>query len=71
VHDLIKHFVRLKPGLWECRSFAEIVGPNGRIQVTPGLRFVRGTRFMGADLAEWLEAEYEREKRARNWSGGI
>jgi hypothetical protein len=65
VHNFIRHFVRLKPGVWECESFAEIMGPNGRIQVTPGSRFVRGTSFMGADLAEWLDAEYEKETRAR------
>jgi hypothetical protein len=29
--------------------------PKGRIQVTPGSTFTRGTRFMGIDLAEWLD----------------
>jgi hypothetical protein len=29
--------------------------PNGRIEVVEGTRLVRNTRFMGVDLAAWLE----------------
>ena len=32
-----------------------VTGPTGRIQVTPGSRFYRGTSFMGFDLAAWLD----------------
>jgi hypothetical protein len=63
VRNFITHFARIKPGVWECESFAEFVGPNGRIQVTPGSRFARGTSFMGVDLAEWLEAEYKKTRK--------
>lgn len=34
-------------------------GPTGRIQVTPGSRFYRGTIFMGFDVAAWLDTELE------------
>lgn len=34
-------------------------GPSGRIQVTPGSRFYRGTMFMGFDVAAWLDKELE------------
>lgn len=57
---LISHFSRTSEGVWVCISFAEFNGPSGRIQVTPGTRFVRGTRFMGIDLAEWLDREYRK-----------
>lgn len=29
--------------------------PKGRIQVSEGSRFYPGTRFMGFDLARWLD----------------
>ncbi len=51
----IEHFVRRSDGVWECVSFVEWSGPNGRIQVTPGSCFTRGTNFMGVDLAQWLD----------------
>jgi len=35
-------------------------GEFHRVQVAPGSRFTKGTRFMGVDLAELLEAEYGR-----------
>ena len=62
MEEFVKHFNLTSTGSWECISFAEIDGPNGRIQVTPGSRFTRGTSFMGVDLAEWLEEEYKKGK---------
>ena len=59
----IEHFVRRSDGVWECASFVEWSGPTGRIQVTPGSCFTRGTNFMGVDLAHWLDQEYERGRR--------
>ena len=57
--NCMKHFVRDSSGAWECVSPAELAGPNGRIQVTPGLRVTKGTTFMGVDLAKWLDEQYE------------
>lgn len=63
VDGLISHFFRTGEGVWVCTSFAEFNGPNGRIQVPPGARLVRGTDFMGFDLAEWLDREYRKIRR--------
>ena len=60
---LTEHFVRLEPGKWTCVKSAELDGPNGRIQVAIGTTFARGTPFMGVDLADWLEEQYERDQR--------
>lgn len=62
VHNFIKHFVRVGPGIWTCCEHAELQLPEGRIQVTPGSQFTLGTRFMGIDLAEHLDKEYERSR---------
>jgi hypothetical protein len=58
----IKHFRRDPFGVWICVSAAELNLPQGRIQVTVGSRFARGTTFMNVDLAQLLEAEYERQQ---------
>jgi hypothetical protein len=55
--DFSRHFCRNHDGSWTCMSAGEFSGPTGRIQVTPGSRFYRGTIFMGFDLAAWLDAE--------------
>jgi len=36
--------------------------PGGRIQVTPGSRFQRGTTFMGIDLAALLDQQYDKDR---------
>ena len=54
-----KHFCRNHDGSWTCTTAGTFDGPNGRIQVTPGARFYRGTIFMGFDLAAWLDAALE------------
>ena len=51
------HFCRNYDGSWTCMSAGTFDGPDGRIQVTPGSRFFRGTVFMGFDLAAWLDEE--------------
>jgi len=38
--------------------------PQGRIQVTVGSRFAKGTKFMNVDLAALLEEEYWKDHRA-------
>ena len=60
MEEFIHNFVREADGSWLCVRPAETVLPGGRIQVTPGARFTRGTRFMGIDLADLLEAQYRR-----------
>jgi hypothetical protein len=37
--------------------------PQGRIQVTPGTVFTRGTKFMNVDVAELLDEQYETYRR--------
>ena len=51
-------------GSWACVTAATYEGPHGRIQVTPGSTFTRGTMFMNVDLARMLD-EYARESAPR------
>ena len=53
--DLDKDFIRDKDGAWVCVNPTELVLPSGRIQVTVGTRFTRGTKFMGVDIVRLLE----------------
>lgn len=53
--DLRRAFRRNTDGSWTCLQAIRIDHPRGRIEVTPGTRLPRNTRFMGADLAAWLE----------------
>jgi hypothetical protein len=55
MEPFIQHFVRDTDGAWQCISPATLVTPSGRIQVTPGSRFMPGTVFMGFDVAAWLD----------------
>ncbi len=65
MQQFIKHFVRESPGQWSCLEPATLDLPSGRIQVTPGSRFVRGTTFMGVDLAELLEEQHQKDEQRR------
>jgi len=58
MQNFIKLFVRVAPGMWICVRDGEFNGPLGRVQVTVGSAFTRGTNFMGVDLAEWLDEQY-------------
>ena len=58
--EFLRNFVREADGTWVCVRPAETMLDGGRIQVAPGSRFSRGSRFMGIDLAEMLEDEYRR-----------
>lgn len=58
----LKHFRRDASDLWICVSPAELMLPQGRIQVSVGSRFAKGTRFMNVDLAKMLEAEHQRQQ---------
>jgi hypothetical protein len=55
----IKDFRRHADGSWECVAASTLNGPMGRIQVNQGLRVWPGMRFMGVDLAKWLDAEVD------------
>ena len=55
--EFISNFVREPDGSWLCVQPAETTLDGGRIQVAPGARFTRGMRFMGVDLAEYLDQQ--------------
>jgi hypothetical protein len=59
MHNFIKAFERNTNGSWTCIAAATVDGPDGRIQVAPGLIILPGTIFMGIDLASWLERYYQ------------
>lgn len=63
VKAFIEHFVRDELGAWTCVSPAEIQLATGHIEVAPGTRLVRGAKFMGIDLAELLEKQYEARRK--------
>ena len=60
--NFIKCFTRDATGAWRCIAPAEIDLPTGRVQVTEGMVFRKGERFMNVDLAAVLEEHYAREK---------
>ena len=50
-----KAFTRAPDGSWRCIEAITLHGPRGRIQVTVGSHFYRGTPFMGVDIARLLD----------------
>jgi hypothetical protein len=60
MQDFATRFVREQLGVWTCVEPAELNLPAGRMQVAVGTRFIRGTPFMGVDVAELLEEHYGR-----------
>ena len=61
MQNFLKLFARIGPEMWTCVTSGEFNGPNGRIQVVPGSTFKKGTSFMGIDLANLLEDEYQKK----------
>ena len=57
--QFIKHFIREAPGVWTCIEPADLLLPQGRVQVTAGTRLTPGSKFMGVELARLLEEHYE------------
>lgn len=57
MENFIKAFRRNEDGSWSCIRDVTLNGPGGRIQVTAGARFQPGARFMGVDLAGFLDAQ--------------
>ena len=64
MEQLIKHFVRKAPGVWQCVTLAEFVLLQGRIQVPAGTLLESGTPFMGVDIAQLLEEQRTRAMKA-------
>jgi len=62
VKDVIDCFERDSPGHWTCTKACEIDLAGRRIQVAVGTRFTHGTRFMGVDIAELLDEQYEKNR---------
>jgi hypothetical protein len=57
--EFILSFRREAAGRWTCIAAAQIHLATGHIELAPGTHLVRGTRFMGIDLAEMLDRQYE------------
>ena len=62
MQNFIKCFIRDDFGAWRCIAPADLELPSGRIQVTPGSVFVRGTQFMNVDLARLLDEHAEKDR---------
>ena len=63
MHQFIKHFIRESPGVWTCIEPAELLLPQGRVQVAAGMRFTFGSKFMGVELARLLEEHHQQDGR--------
>ena len=63
-HVFRRAFCRNDDGSWTCTQPATLHPPAGRIQVSPGTRFYRGTKFMNFDVVKWLES-------LKPWSGAV
>ncbi len=63
MQKFIKCFVRDQAGAWRCITPADITLPSGRVQVTAGSVFVKGTTFMNVDLAALLDEQYSKDSR--------
>jgi hypothetical protein len=62
LQKFIRHFVREAPGVWTCVEPANLLLPQGRIQVAAGTRVTPGSKFMGVELARLLEEQYELDR---------
>jgi hypothetical protein len=63
MQNFSKCFVRDQSGAWRCIAPADLQTPQGRIQVTPGSVFTKGTRFMNVDLAALLDEYQTKDQR--------
>jgi hypothetical protein len=65
---LSKAFLRLAPGRWLCKASVTIESSEGRrVQVTPGVTYLRGRPLDGVDVAGWLDEYYEAGTRPEGW----
>jgi hypothetical protein len=65
MENFIDAFQRNADGSWSCIRDVTLNGPGGRMQVSAGKTFRRGTLFMGVDLAGFLDQESRREDATR------
>ena len=63
MREFIKHFKRTSDGGWRCVADVEFIGPEGRIQVSVGSKFMLADHFFGVDLAEWLNEQLNNDRR--------
>lgn len=63
--DLSKAFRHNPDGSWSCVVPVTLEHPKGRIQVNAGTTFTHGSRFMGIDVAEWLDQAIAQYRRPR------
>lgn len=56
--EFIKAFRRESDGSWTCIEDAEHELPAGRVRVTRGARFTRGTVVCGVELARLLDEQH-------------
>ena len=58
MRNFIRHFERERDGVWRCKTFATLLLPEGKkIEIAPPTVLVRGSSFMGLDLAQMLEEQ--------------
>jgi len=62
VETFIKCFHRQGPGRWLAVESCTFESPVGRIQVAVGTLVMRGVKFMNYDIADALEAEFQRQQ---------
>ncbi len=55
MNEICQSFRKNADGSWTSIGSVTINGPNGSIQIGPGMTFQRGVLFMGLDLAAWLD----------------
>ena len=62
MRQFIRHFEREREGVWRCKSFATLHLPEGKkVEIAPGTVLVRGSSFMGLDLAQMLDEQNQQD----------
>ena len=60
MRNFIRHFERERDGVWRCKTFASLHLPEGRkVEIAPLTVLVRGSSFMGLDLAQMLDDQHQ------------
>jgi len=54
--NVCSQFRKNPDGSWTSIDAVFIEGPNGKINVGPGMTFRQGALFLGLDLAAWLDS---------------
>lgn len=62
MRNFMRCFERERQGVWRCRSFATLLLPEGKkVEIAPETVLVRGSSFMGLDLADMLDEQYQKD----------